>query len=85
MLFTDFKGYRWLRPSLLQPGLHHQAGEEDREVQVQIPLVLLRGVRGVCEGRPDLHLQLEPGESELQSAVRTWISGGQAETSQTNQ
>ena len=64
MLFTDLQGDRWLRPAVLQPGLHHEAREADGEVQVQVPLVLLRGVRGVREGRADLDLQLEREREE---------------------
>lgn len=70
MLFTDFQGDRWVRPAVLQPGIHHEAGAADGEVQVQVPLVLLRGVRGVCEGRPDLHLQL--GAARVQCGLGQW-------------
>ena len=50
---------------MLQPRLHDAAGAADGAVQVQVPLVLLRGVRGVRAGRADQHLQLAP---ELQPA-----------------
>ena len=49
---------RRVRPAVLQPRLHDEAREEDGEMPVQVPLVLLCGVRGVCEGCPDINLQL---------------------------
>ena len=43
---------------MLQPGLQDAADEAGRAVQVQVPLVLLRRVRGVLQGGRGLHLQL---------------------------
>ena len=45
---------------MLRSRLHDDEDENQGAVQVQVPLVLLRGVRGVREGRPDLNLQLSP-------------------------
>ncbi len=47
-----------VRPALLQPRLLHPSGAEGGAVQMQVPLVLLRGVRGVLQGRRGQHMQL---------------------------
>jgi hypothetical protein len=68
-LFSDFERNRRVRPAVLQPRLHDAARAAAGAVQVQVPLVLLRGVRGVCEGRPDIHLQLIPSRHAQQRTV----------------
>ena len=57
--FPEQRRSRRLRRPLLQPRLHHAAGEAEEAVQVQVPLVLLRRVRGVRGQRRGLHVQLE--------------------------
>ena len=57
-LISGLEGNRRMRPAVLQPGLHDAAGEAGGPVQVQVPLVLLRRVPGVCAGRTNIHLQL---------------------------
>ena len=54
-----------MRPAVLQPRVHDAAGAAGGPLQVQVPLVLLRGVRGVCSGRSDLNLQLNTVNLQL--------------------
>ena len=51
-------GYRRVRADVLQPGVQDAAAEASGALQVQVPLVLLRRVRGVLQGGRGLHLQL---------------------------
>ena len=52
-------------------------------MQVQVPLVLLRGVRGVCAGCPDINMQLETSacQDPNYSAMMSWIGGNQSNKS----
>ena len=56
--FTAEFWHRRLRADVLQPGVQDAAAEARRALQVQVPLVLLRRVRGVLQGGRGLHLQL---------------------------
>ena len=47
-----------MRADVLQPGVQDAATEASGALQVQVPLVLLRRVRGVLQGGRGLHLQL---------------------------
>ena len=51
-------GDRRVRADVLQPGVQDAAAEARGALQVQVPLVLLRRVRGVLQGGRGLHLQL---------------------------
>ena len=57
--FPEQRRSRRVRRPLLQPRLHHAAGEAEEAVQVQVPLVLLRRVRGVRHRGRRQHVSVE--------------------------
>ena len=63
-LQQDQPGAGPLREPVLRPGPQHPAADAQRAMQLQVPLVLLRGLRGVSENRVGQRLQIGevPGE-----------------------
>ena len=59
LFFTGQRQHRRVRNALLQPRLHDEAGEAGGAVQVQVPLVLLRRVRGVRHRGRRQHVSVE--------------------------
>ena len=63
-----------MRADVLQPGVQDAATEASGALQVQVPLVLLRRVRGVLQGGRGLHLQLTRRQG-LPLSVRGFTTG----------